>query len=149
MTNNEHAISNIETMANNVMSFRSYYYTDKDVYAEVDDAAQEAENALRKLAKKMRHYDTGAHNVMTHFNAHNPDLVRAINDAWKNPLMRGNFGFVLGAIVERDREEVEDKLENFPESFDETLAMASDILENICDDEDLKTILSFVGYTRK
>ena len=149
MTNNEQAITNIETMANNVMSFRSYYHTDKDVYAEVDDAAQEAENALRKLAEKMRYYDPDAHDVMTHFNAHNPDLVRAINDAWKIPTMRDNFGIVLAAIIERDCDDVGDRLEHFPESFDETLVMAGDILEKVCDDEDLKTILSFVGYTRK
>lgn len=148
MTNNE-AITNIETMANNVMAFRSYYHTDKDVYAEVDDAAQEAENALRKLAEKMRYYDTNIHDVMTHFNGHNPDLVRAINDAWKNPTMRDNIGIILGAIVERDSEEVVEKCGRFPQLFKETLQMAGDILEKVCDDEDLKTILQFVGYTRK
>lgn len=69
MTNNEQAITSIETMANNVMAFRSYYHTNKDIYAEVDDAAQEAENALRKLAKKMRYYDIDVHYVMTNFDA--------------------------------------------------------------------------------
>lgn len=38
MTNNEHSITNIETMAHNVMSYRSYYVSDKDIYGEVDDA---------------------------------------------------------------------------------------------------------------
>ena len=58
MTQNEQAIMNIETMAHNVMSFRSFYHTDEDRHAEVDDAAQKAENALMELAQVMRRYDS-------------------------------------------------------------------------------------------
>ena len=149
MTQNETSIMNIEVMAHNVMSFRSFYHADGDICGEVDDMAQKAENALIALAQTMKRYDPDAMGIMTGHNAHNPELVREINKAWTDPDLRGNFGFILGAIVERDSNEADDKLDHFPESFDETMTMASEILENICDDEDLKTILSFVGYTRK
>ena len=54
--NNEYAMSNIETMAHNVMIYRSYYTSKEDACGEVDDAAQAAENALLHLVNVMNKY---------------------------------------------------------------------------------------------
>ena len=58
MANNSMAVTNIETMAHNVAVYASYYDRSNDTYNEVDDAVEEAEKCLLKLACIMRRYST-------------------------------------------------------------------------------------------
>lgn len=52
------AVTNIETMAHNVSVYASYFDRSNDTFNEVDDAVQEAEACLNKLACIMRKYST-------------------------------------------------------------------------------------------
>lgn len=153
MKNNDFAITNIETMAHNVSTYASYFDRRGDIFGEVDNAVQDAEKALLELARIMKltneKDESDMKEIMNTTNGHNPELVAAINKAWNTNGMMGNFGFILGAIAERDSEEMEEHNIPMPETFDETMGVAGEILLNICDDEDLRTILAFVGYTQK
>lgn len=55
--NNEYAISNIEVMAHNVASYASYFDREDDIFGEIDEAVQKAENALLELANTMKLYN--------------------------------------------------------------------------------------------
>jgi len=58
MTSSGFAVTNIETMAHNVSIYASYFDRSNDTFNEVDDAVQEAEACLNKLACIMRKYST-------------------------------------------------------------------------------------------
>lgn len=85
--------------------------------------------------------------IMDTYNAHNPELVRKINAAWKNKKYHDKFEGILHALLERDYEEYCDKFE-VPEATTSDYAMshAYEIIEGVCDDWDLETILSFIRY---
>lgn len=55
--NNEYAIMNIETLAHNVASYASYFDREDDIFGEIDEAVQKAENALLELANTMKLYN--------------------------------------------------------------------------------------------
>lgn len=85
--------------------------------------------------------------IMDTLNAHNKELVRKINKAWRTEKHHKLFGGILLALLIRDHEEYEDKFDTV-DDYSEDFAMehAHEILEHVCDDMDLETVLSFVRY---
>ena len=85
--------------------------------------------------------------IMDTYNAHNPELVRKINAAWRDDKYHDKFEGILHALLERDYEEYCDKFE-VPEVTTSDYAMnhAHEIMEGVCDDQDLETILLFIRY---
>ncbi len=85
--------------------------------------------------------------IMDTYNSHNPELVRKINAAWRDDKYHDKFEGILHALLERDYEEYCDKFE-VPEVTTSDYAMnhAHEIMEGVCDDWDLETILSFIRY---
>lgn len=85
--------------------------------------------------------------IMDTHNGHNAELVRKINAAWKSDKYHDKFEGILHALLERDYEEYCDKFE-VPEVTTSDYAMnhAYEIMEGVCDDRDLETILSFIRY---
>lgn len=81
------------------------------------------------------------------YNAHNPTLVEKINDAWKNEENDESFKIILLALLKRDMGEYECYF-NTHVVLNENWAYehAHNIMQEICDDTDLETILSFVRY---
>lgn len=86
--------------------------------------------------------------IMDTHNGHNAELVRKINAAWNIKKYKELLPDILFAIVKRDfdmyteadffGEQIEDKAD--------TLWYANKILEEHCDDKDLKAILYFIRY---
>lgn len=92
--------------------------------------------------KRSKYYDI----IDTH-NGHNAELVRKINDAWKSVKYHNRFSEILLALLVRDHEEYLDKyceIEDY--SGDWAMEHAHEIMEGVCDDWDLETILSFIRY---
>jgi hypothetical protein len=85
--------------------------------------------------------------IMDTHNGHNAELVRKINAAWKSDKYHDKFEGILHALLERDYEEYCDKFE-VPEVTTSDYAMnhAYEIMEDVCDNRDLETILSFIRY---
>lgn len=85
--------------------------------------------------------------IIDTYNAHNAELVRKINAAWRDDKYHDKFEGILHALLERDYEEYCDKFE-VPEVTTSDYAMnhAHKIMEGVCDDLDLGTILSFIRY---
>lgn len=87
--------------------------------------------------------------IMDTYNAHNPELVRKINKAWKNKKYHNLFGDILLALARRDEEEIGDKYGDLNVAIQEpkdAMDYAHEIMEGVCDDWDLETILSFIRY---
>lgn len=92
--------------------------------------------------------------LMGFFNGHQCSLVNKINDAWRNESLREQFGLIVYAIAKRDYDETVEKVSNIDDMGDflasiiddQDKSAISDVLENVCDDNDLNTILSFIGY---
>lgn len=87
------------------------------------------------------------HDIMDTYNGHNPELVRKINAAWRDDKYHNSFSEILLALLVRDHEEYLDKyceIEDY--SGDWAMAHAHEIMEGVCDDLDLETILSFIRY---
>lgn len=84
--------------------------------------------------------------IMDTYNGHNVELVRKINDAWKNPNFHERFGDILFAIGSRDKQEVQDKFDIVIDCNETAMDNAHEIMEGVCDDWDLETILSFIRY---
>lgn len=85
--------------------------------------------------------------IIDTYNGHNAELVRKINDAWRNDKYHDKFSEILLALLVRDHEEYIDKyceIEDY--SGDWAMAHAHEIMEGVCDDLDLETILSFIRY---
>ena len=85
--------------------------------------------------------------IMDTYNAHNPELVRKINAAWRDNKYHDKFEGILHALLERDYDEYCDKFET-PDvtTSDYAMSHAHEIMEGVCDDWDLETILSFIRY---
>lgn len=85
-------------------------------------------------------------------NGHNPELVKKINAAWKSPEYHYRFAFIVYSIAQRDYSECEEKfccdMGNFLSAIidDCNADVIHNVLENICDDIDLQTILLFIRY---
>lgn len=90
--------------------------------------------------------------IMDTYNAHNPELVRKINSAWKSGKYNQEFGYIIYSIANRDYNECKEKfdcdMDNFLSSIIDDCNKDSihNVLENVCDDQDLETILSFIRY---
>lgn len=90
--------------------------------------------------------------IMDTYNAHNPELVRKINNAWKSGKYNQDFGYIVYSIAQRDYSECKEKFDcdmgNFLSSIidDCDFGCIHNVLENVCDDQDLETILSFIRY---
>ena len=90
--------------------------------------------------------------IMNTYNGHNEELVRKINTAWKNSVYRHRFAFVVYSIAQRDYSECEEKFNcdmgNFLASIIDDCDFESihNVLQEICDDIDLQTILLFIRY---
>jgi len=85
--------------------------------------------------------------IIDTYNGHNPELVRKINTAWKSDKYHNMFSEILLALLIRDHEEYIDKyceIEDY--SGDWAMEHAHEIMEGVCDDLDLETILSFIRY---
>ena len=85
--------------------------------------------------------------IMDTYNGHNKELVRKINAAWKDAKYHNSFSEILLALLVRDHEEYLDKyceIEDY--SGDWAMEHAHEIMEGVCDDWDLETILSFIRY---
>lgn len=85
--------------------------------------------------------------IMDTHNGHNAELVRKINAAWKSDKYHDMFEGILHALLERDYDEYCDKFET-PDVTTSDYAMehAYEIMEDVCDNRDLETILSFIRY---
>ena len=92
--------------------------------------------------KRSKYYD-----IMDTYNSHNAELVRKINAAWKKEVYHKLFGTILLALLYRDNMEYEQKFGEILD-YSEEYAMnhAHEIMEGVCDDQDLETILSFIRY---
>lgn len=82
-------------------------------------------------------------NIMTCYTAHNPNLVANINKLWRT-CNKYDFRRILWAIALRDANEYAEKVsDTLPDTPAEIKLFMTDILERICDDTDLETILAF------
>ena len=84
--------------------------------------------------------------IMDTHNAHNPELVHKINAAWKDTKYHDSFGDILYALACRDMAEWEEKYNDIIHDSEDAMKHAHEIMEYVCDDWDLKTILSFIRY---
>lgn len=84
--------------------------------------------------------------IMDTLNCHNKELVYKINVAWSLSIYQSNFAHILYAIAQRDAKEIKDKFDCIIKTPEEAMANAHMILENVCDDSDLETILNFIGW---
>ena len=90
--------------------------------------------------------------IMDTYNGHNAKLVKKINAAWKSPEYYYRFAYIVYSIAQRDYSECEEKLSCDMKDF--LLSIIEDcnkdsihkVLEEICDDIDLQTILLFIRY---
>ena len=92
-------------------------------------------------------YINDNYDIIDTYNSHNKELVRKINAAWKNKKYKNSFGNILLALLVRDHEEFENtfgKIDDYSEDY--AMANAHEIMEGVCDDLDLNTILSFIRY---
>lgn len=93
-------------------------------------------------------YNAMKFDIIDTYNAHNAELVKKINKAWRNREYHDNFSYILFALAMRDRTEIYEKFGIVIGTSDGAMDYAHEIMEGVCDDEDLKLILNFVGYER-
>ena len=85
--------------------------------------------------------------IINTYNGHNEELVWKINDAWNNPKYMKSFAPILLALLTRDQKEYEDRYDTDASLTEEyAYGHAHEIMEGVCDDWDLETILSFIRY---
>lgn len=90
--------------------------------------------------------------IMDTHTSHNEELVEKINRAWHQRKYRDRFGCIVYAIAKVYQCECESKIDK---DFAELVSLVIDandedaissVLEEVCDDHDLETILSFIRY---
>lgn len=86
------------------------------------------------------------HDIIDTYNGHNKELVRKINAAWKSEKYHDSFGDILYALACRDMAELEEKYNDIIHDSEGAMNLAHEIMEGVCDDWDLETILSFIRY---
>ena len=85
--------------------------------------------------------------IIDTYNAHNPELVRKINAAWKDDRYHELFSEILLALLIRDHKEYIEKYGEVDDySVDWSMEHAHEIMEGVCDDLDLECILNFIRY---
>lgn len=104
-------------------------------------------NALNATPKQHDATKNEPSDIMDTYNGHDAELVRKINAAWKSSKYHDMFEGILHALLERDYDEYCDKFE-IPDvtTSDYAMSHAHEIMEGVCDDWDLETILSFIRY---
>jgi len=81
--------------------------------------------------------------IINPYNGHDRKLVDTICDAWDEDFTR--FKGILFAFCIRDEQEIRDKFNDYcPETPEDALDFAHEIMENVCDDMDLECILKFL-----
>lgn len=117
---------------------------------ELDKLTKEYQNncKLLKLSKLKQEINT-EEIVMDTTNNHDTTLVVLINIAWNDERFSKELEYILYAIYQRDKEEFEEHYEGQEVTLDNIHEYASDILQNICDDYDLETILHYLGNGRR
>lgn len=87
------------------------------------------------------------YDIMDVYNGHDKELVDKINKIWKNPKYNRKLGTILVALLTRDKQEFEDRYDCDAQLTEEfAMTNAHQIIEGVCDDWDLETIISFVRY---
>lgn len=81
--------------------------------------------------------------VMSTNNGHNRELVRKINYLFNDESMIDNFALILETLAQRDALEIKEKLDIEIECCDDAIDNASELLMQICDDNDLEVIINF------
>lgn len=109
--------------------------TEKDIYPEYLDGI------TAKIAMQ--------NSIMDVYNAHDKELVRKINLAWTQSKYHFMFADILYALAKRDAQEIKDNYNCVIDSPETAMCEAHLILEHVCDDWDLETILSFIRYTEE
>ena len=117
-----------------------------DVDADEDITLTEKEIKPQYLACIIECMKTKYTDIMNTYNGHNKELVRKINAAWKNEKYRDRFGDILFALGSRDKQEIQDKFDIVIDCNETAMDNAHEIMEGVCDDWDLETILSFIRY---
>ena len=84
--------------------------------------------------------------IMDDTNAHNPMLVKAINSAWNDDESSKLFESIVVALMERDADEVEEKVGELQSVCDNWIDFLPEYLMRVADDWDLTTILHFVRW---
>lgn len=117
-----------------------------DVDADEDITLTEKEIKPQYLACIIECMKPKYTDIMNTYNGHNKELVRKINTAWKNEKYHNLFGDILFALGSRDKQEIQDKFDIVIDCNETAMDNAHEIMEHVCDDQDLETILSFIRY---
>jgi hypothetical protein len=117
-----------------------------DLDADEDITLTEKDIKPQYLASIIKCMKPKYSDIMDTYNAHNAELVRKINDAWKSKKYHDSFGDILYAIACRDMDEWEEKYNDIIHDSEDAMNHAHEIMEDVCDDWDLETILSFIRY---
>lgn len=86
------------------------------------------------------------YDIIDTYNAHDVELVRKINDAWKREKYHDMFGDILFALGCRDKQEIKEKFDIVIDCNETAMDNAHEIMEGVCDDLDLEMILKFIRY---
>lgn len=86
--------------------------------------------------------------VMDIYSGHDEELVAKINQAWKSAKHDDDFGRILLAIAKRDEKDVFEIIKGKIETEQDALSHGWQILQFVCNDEDLEMILSFMKLNR-
>ena len=133
-------VTDIKLDEHKVVVFHVSWGEERECY---EFAYGELEKIITKLPDNIQRYGE----IIDTYNAHNAELVRKINKAWKYEQYHHLFGDILLALLKRDMEEYADKFGCHPElTTDFAMTNAHNIMENICDDWDLDTILNFIRF---
>lgn len=147
MTNNKKLINDVRRIVDEIEDIVYRYNSTNDFHGEILARKVNVCKSISLLVDAMIKYDVDV--VMTTHNAHDSVLVEEINDAWNNPFLHDNFFPILKAIISRDSDEAENIFDRLPSTYDEVMEHAQTIMEEICDNNDLQTILCFVGYKKE
>ena len=116
-----------------------------------DELITLTEKEIRKeyLAEILKWMRPKYSDIIDTHNGHNTELVRKINAAWRDDKYHNRFGDILFALARRDEEEIGMKYGDINmeiQSSESAMNYAHEIMEGVCDDQDLETILSFIRY---
>jgi hypothetical protein len=119
-----------------------------DIDAEVCDNIELTEKDIKPqyLASIIECMKPKCSDIIDTYNGHNAELVRKINAAWKDAKYHDSFGDILYALACRDMAEWEEKYNDIIHDSEDAMNHAHEIMEGVCDDWDLETILSFIRY---
>lgn len=96
--------------------------------------------------KKNREANGYYKGIINPYNGHNRELVDKICDAWDNPKYHDRFADILFALGCRDKQEIQDNYDIVINCNETAMDNAHILMEGVCDDWDLETILSFIRY---